>query len=150
LEKKLKSMKIIVGRAALSKDFPAPSLDGEETVVGVHSSGIMLEEGLNTSLSRNHCSNCRRKTHCYVEVNRKTREAIIHNTCTKKECECKCKTHFACKQCGSLHPYGQKCDRVEPKKLSNSKNDEEFDKIMNEYRKKQEEKNKPVIKKEAT
>lgn len=128
----------------MTKDFPVPSLDGEETVVGVHSSGIMLEEGLNTSLSRNYCSNCKRKTHCYVEVNRKTREAIIHNTCTKKECECKCKTHFACKQCGYLHPYGQKCDRGEPEKVPNSKNDKEFDKLMNEYRKTQEEKNKPI------
>jgi hypothetical protein len=128
----------------MSKDFPVPSLDGEETVVGVHSSGIMLEEGLNTSLSRNHCSNCRRKTHCYVEVNRKTREAIIHNTCTKKECECKCKTHFACKQCGSLHPYGQKCDRVEKKTGTSIKDDADFEKIMEKWRKSKEKTTSPI------
>ena len=119
----------------MSKDFPVPSLNGEEIVVGVHSSGILLEEGLNTSLSRNYCSNCRRKTHCYVEVDRKTREAIIHNTCTKKDCECKCKTHFACKQCGSLHPYGTKCNRVEIKTGTSIKNDADFQNIMEKWKK---------------
>ena len=131
-------MKIIVGRAVLSKDFPVPSFDGEERVVGVHSSGIMLEEGLNTSLSRNYCSNCKRKTHCYVKVDRKTKEATVHNTCTRKDCECKCKTHFACKQCGSLHPYGTKCDRVETKTGTNPKDDADFQNIMETWRKTQE------------
>lgn len=126
----------------MTKDFPdptkipIPSLDGDEVVVGVHASGIILEEGINTSLSRNYCTNCKRKTHCYVKVDRKTKEAIVHNTCTKKECECKCKTHYACKQCGHLHPYGHKCNRPEIEKKSNPKDDALFEELLAGWRKK--------------
>lgn len=132
----------------MTKDFPIPSLDGEETVVGIHASGIELEEGLNTSLSRNYCSNCNRKTHCFVIVDRKTKEAIFHNTCTKKECECRCRTHFACKKCGFLHPHGQKCDREQLSKKSNPKDDAEFEKIMENWRKTHQEKT-TIIKKDS-
>jgi len=126
----------------MTKDFPdptkipVPSLDGDEVVVGVHSSGIMLEEGLNTSLSRNYCSNCKKKIHCYVKVDKKTKEAIVHNTCKSTDCECKCKTHYACKQCGSLHPYGQKCNRIEVKSKSNTKSDTAFEKLLSDWRNK--------------
>jgi len=122
----------------LTKDFADPkiefpSLDGEEIVIGVHASGIELEEGLNTSNSRNYCSNCKKKIHCYVKVDRKTNEAIIHKTCKSPDCECKCKTHFACRQCGYLHPYGQKCNRIESQQ-SNSKTDTKFEKLMEKWR----------------
>jgi len=98
----------------MTKDFPDiqfPILSGEETLVGVHSSGIQLEEGANTSGGRYYCTNCRKKIHCYVKVDRETNEAKVHNTCKDKICECKCKTHYACKICGYLHPYGEKCNR---------------------------------------
>lgn len=107
----------------MSKDFPVPSLDGEETVVGVHASGITLHEGLNTSNSRNYCANCKRKIHCYVKIDRETKEAIIHKTCKNDDCECKCRTHYACKQCGYLHPYGMDCDRKEEERAFNPEAD---------------------------
>lgn len=124
----------------MSKDFPdpkkipVPSLDGEETVIGVHASGIQLEEGLNTSTSRNYCSNCRRNIHCYVKVDKQTREAKVHITCKNTECECKCKTHFACRRCGHLHPYGQKCDYVEPEPQYSEESNTEFEKILQGWR----------------
>lgn len=139
----------------MTKDFPDPTkisvpmLDGEEVIVGVHSSGIVLEEGLNTSLSRNYCSNCKRKTHCYVQVNRQTKEAIVHNTCTIKNCECKCKTHYACKRCGYLHPYGQKCNRIETERKINPKADAAFQKIMDSWREDQDSKKQNIQKKEV-
>lgn len=121
----------------MTKDFPKvefPSLDGEEVVVGVHASGIELVEGLNTSNSRNYCSNCKRKIHCYVKVDRETKEAIIHKTCKSDDCECKCRTHFACKQCGYLHPYGTKCDRLEIERKSNPKSEAVFDELMEKWK----------------
>jgi len=107
----------------------------DEIVVGVHESGIILHEGLNTSLCRNYCANCKRKTHCYVKVNRETKEAIIHKTCKSEDCECKCQTHYACKLCGYLHPYGQECTNFEPERAKNPQNDEEFNRIIEEWNK---------------
>ena len=113
-----------------------PDFDGrEETVVGVHSSGVELEEGVNTSTQRNLCSNCKRNVHCYVKVDRKTKEAVIHKTCKTEDCECKCKTHFSCRTCGYLHPYGEKCTRQEVERIPDPKADAEFDKFMDEWRK---------------
>lgn len=106
---------------------------GEEVVVGVHSSGIELQEGLNTSLNRNYCANCKRKTHCFVKVDKKTKEAIVHNTCKSADCECKCRTHYACKLCGYLHPYGQKCDRND-ELTPDPKYDEHVIGILNSWR----------------
>ena len=117
------------------KLFSSPDSDGgEEVIVGIHHSGIELQEGLNISLSRNYCANCRRKIHCYVKVNRETKEAIIHNTCKNTDCECKCKTHFACRMCGYLHPYGHTCTYVEPQKTINPKAEAAFQKIMDGWR----------------
>lgn len=124
----------------MTNDFP--EFDGkEETVVGIHHSGIQLEEGLNTSTQRNLCSNCRRNTHCYVKVDRETKEAVIHKTCKTTDCECKCKTHFSCKKCGYLHPYGEKCNRQEIEKIPDPKADAEFDKFMENWRKEYDENN---------
>jgi len=119
----------------LTKDFPDPivefpSLDEEETVIGVHSSGIFLEEGSNTSGGRYYCSNCKKKIHCYVKVDRETNEAKIHNTCKDKICECKCKTHYACKICGYLHPYGQKCNKPENIMPRDSQSAKELDELL--------------------
>jgi hypothetical protein len=121
--------------------FPDPKipLSGEETIVGVHHSGISLQEGLNTSISRYYCSSCKKKIHCYVKVDKDTKEAVVHNTCKSVDCECKCKTHYACKQCGSLHPYGEECNRPEsqmtPYDPKSDKLIEEINKIYNESRK---------------
>jgi len=137
----------------LSKDFPdpikipTPLLEGDEVIVGVHASGIVLEEGLNVSLSRNYCSNCKRKTHCHVEVDRDTNEAIIYNSCTHTKCECRCKTHFACKRCGYLHPYGHKCTHIETERKIDPKADAEFQKIMDGWKKDQTSKTKIIKKK---
>ncbi len=120
----------------MSKDFPdIPSFNGEETVIGYHSSGIQLEEGLNTSLSRNYCANCKRKIHCYVKVDRETGEATVHNTCKSSSCECKCKSHYACKQCGYLHAYGTKCNRVEFEHIPNSEAEKRFQELMEKWSK---------------
>lgn len=117
------------------KEISIPNLSNEETIVGVHSSGIELEEGLNLSLSRNYCSNCKKKIHCYVKIDKKTNEAIAHNTCKSQDCECKCRTHYACKQCGYLHPYGQRCNRKETKKIPDKKSEQEFEKLMEDWKK---------------
>ncbi len=122
----------------MSKDFP--NYDGrEETIVDVHRSKIELQEGLNISLSRYYCSSCKKKIHCYVKIDKETKEAVIHNTCRDSLCECKCKTHYACKSCGYLHPYGQSiCDKVIPEKKPNATDDAIFDNIMDEWREQQE------------
>lgn len=123
-----------------SKDLFNPSeySGKEEEVVGVHtglhSSGIELEEGINTSMSRNYCSNCKKKIHCFVKIDKETKEAIIHNTCRIKECECKCRTHYACRNCGYLHPYGEKCNRPESETPLNPQHEEEFEKLMDSWR----------------
>lgn len=118
-----------------SKDFSEYDKE-EETVVGVHSSGISLEEGVNMSLQRNYCSNCKRKTHCYVKVDRETNEAIVHNTCTNSSCECKCKTHYSCRVCGHLHPYGQKCNYPITEPSGNPENDKVWDLLLDSFKEK--------------
>lgn len=99
----------------------------DEIVVGIHHSGVELEEGLNTGKS-NFCGKCSKNIHCHVKVEGKEAEIIM--TCSDKACECKCRTHFACKRCGYLHPYGKKCDRDELVIKPNKKNDKLFDEIM--------------------
>lgn len=106
-----------------------PSVSNDETIIGLHHSGITLQEGANTSISRYYCSNCKRKIHCYVKVDKDTNEAIVHNTCKSPECECKCKTHYSCKQCGSLHPYGTECNRPD---TTLTPTDPETDKLIEE------------------
>ena len=125
----------------MNKDFPdlkIPTLDGDETIVGVHHSGIQLEEGVNTSGGRYYCTNCRKKIHCYVKVDKETKEARVHNTCKDKICECKCKTHYACRQCGYLHPYGEKCNKVEVEKIPDPEAEKEFQELMDKWKKQNE------------
>lgn len=127
----------------MTKDF-----DGEEEIVGVHTglhaSGIELQEGLNTSTSRNHCANCRRNVHCFVKVDKNTKEAIVHKTCKNDDCECKCRTHYSCRECGYLHPYGIKCNRVDVVTKRNPKDDVVFDELMSNW-KKENDKKKTII-----
>ncbi len=110
-------------------------MNDDEEVIGVHASGIELQEGLNTSYSRNYCSNCKRKIHCFVKVDKETKEAVIHKTCKTDDCACKCKTHYACKQCGLLHPYGGKCNKPDLLFKFNPKTDDLIEKINDDYRK---------------
>jgi hypothetical protein len=123
----------------MSKDFPVPQLQGEEVVIGTHSSGVKLVEGDNTNNKRYYCGNCNRKIHCYVKVDSKTKEATIHKTCKNDDCECKCRTHYACKGCGYLHPYGELCNRKEkPAVAYNPDTDkliEQLNKAYNERKK---------------
>ena len=120
----------------------------EETVIGVHESGIELQEGLNTSVSRNYCANCKRNTHCFVKVDKDTREAIIENNCTNESCRCNCRTKYACKSCGNLHPYGQTCNKIEFEHTNNPKADKEISDLNVQWRKLQAQKqqNMPQIK----
>ena len=48
----------------------------EETVIGVHHSGVELEEGMNTG-KRNYCANCKRNVHCHVKIDGKEAEIIV-------------------------------------------------------------------------
>ena len=123
-------------------------ITNDEVIVGVHESGIELQEGLNTSVSRNYCANCKRNTHCFVKIDKDTRKAIIENNCTNETCRCNCRTKYACKLCGNLHPYGQNCDRIEPEIIKNPQSDKEIDEINAAWRKLQAEKqsNIPQIK----
>ena len=50
----------------------------------------------------------------------------------------KCKTHFACKQCGYLHAYGTKCDRVDSEYTPNPESEKIFQEIIDGWRKSQE------------
>jgi len=102
-----------------------------EVVVGVHESGMELEEGHRTGRTF-YCSNCKNNIHCYVEV--KDKKAEIIKTCSNDACKCKCKTHFACKQCGYLHPYGVKCTNIEVETTTSKESDEVFEKLMDEWR----------------
>ena len=109
-------------------------VEEEETVIGVHHSGIEFQEGMNVSISRNYCANCRRQVHCFVKIDRETKEVAIHDTCKNKECECKCRVCYVCKECGNLHPYGKpRCTRISVKK-PNVTSDKIFDKIMDDWR----------------
>ena len=116
----------------------------EESVIGVHTglhaSGIELQEGINTSISRNYCANCKRNIHCFVKIDKETKEAIVHKTCRNDDCECKCKTHYACRECGYLHPYGQKCNRTEIETKIDPKSNEIFNKIISDWRELEDEK----------
>jgi len=124
----------------LSYEFPSSDEDNEkdEEIIGVHTglhaSGIELQEGLNTSTSRNYCPNCKRNIHCFVKIDKETKEAIVHKTCRNNDCECKCKTHYSCRECGYLHPYGQKCNRPEIETKIDPKSDEIFNKIISDWR----------------
>lgn len=109
-------------------------MDDGEVVVGVHASGVELQEGMNTSTNKNYCSTCRKNSHCYVKVNRETGEAIIHKNCKSDDCECRCRTHYACRECGYLHPYGFKCNRVETDKKFTQEEDKVFNELMEGWR----------------
>lgn len=124
--------------------FDPKDFDGkDEEIVGVHTglhaSGIELQEGRNTSTNRNYCANCKRNIHCFVKIDRETREAIIHKTCRNDDCECKCKTHYACRICDRLHPYGTKCNKPENQIQLDPKNEELIAHINEEFRKLHEE-----------
>jgi len=106
----------------------------DEEVVGRHESGIMLEEGMITG-GRSYCANCKRNVHCHVVVEKGKAEVIF--TCRNDDCECRCRTHFACKRCGYLHPYGVKCDRVEEERKYNVKADNDFREFMDTWRESQ-------------
>lgn len=107
---------------------------GEEVVVGKHESGILLEEGMITGL-RNYCSKCKRNIHCHVVVNKETKEADVIMTC-KPDCECKCQTHYACKRCGHLHPYGTECTHIDEEPVRDPKAEEVFEELMEKWTKK--------------
>ena len=132
--------------------YDPQNFDGKEeqvigTHTGLHVSGIELQEGLNTSTNSNYCANCRRNIHCYVKINKETHEAVIHKTCKSEDCECKCKTHYSCRQCGYLHPYGMNvCNRTEPKTKQDAKADAEFTKFMDDWRKEVDSKNHDIPK----
>jgi len=119
----------------MTNNFP----DDEETIIGVHHSGIQLYEGENVSNETYRCSNCKKKVHCYVKVDRETNEAKFHNTCKDKICECKCKTHYSCKHCGYLHPYNQNCNREELEPIRDPKLDANWEHLLTRFKKEDEE-----------
>ena len=114
-----------------------PGLSNEEVIVGRHTgSGVELVEGANNSRVRFLCSSCKKKIHCRVKIDKKTKEAVIINTCKDPQCECRCQTHYECKTCGHLHPYDQlECDRDEAARVKYSDaSNAEIEHIMNQFR----------------
>ena len=118
----------------------------EETVIGVHESGVQLVEGANTS-NRFYCGSCGKGIHCRVKIDPKTKKADFINTCTNTNCECRCKTHYSCKLCGYLHPYGMNiCDyKEEEPKIISDEDEKAFEAINQSYR--DDHKEDPVVKK---
>ena len=102
----------------------------DEVIIGVHSSGVELVEGLNTSISRNYCTKCNHDIHCRVIVDRETKEAIIEKNCSNDSCRCSCRTKYPCRICGNLHFYGKKCNRVEIESVRNPEYDKLFQEII--------------------
>lgn len=106
--------------------------ESDEILVGKHESGVLLEEGMNTGL-RNYCAKCKRNVHCHVKVEKDKAEIVM--TCSNDDCECRCRTHFACKRCGRLHPYGKQCTQVdEDDKPRDPKSEEEFQKLLESFK----------------
>ena len=115
-----------------------PGLSNEETVIGRHTgSGVELVEGANNSRVRFLCPSCKKKIHCRVKIDKKTKEATIIKTCKDAACECRCRTHYECKICGHLHPYDQlECDRDEAARVKYSAaSNAEIAEIMDQFRK---------------
>jgi len=108
--------------------------EDEEVIIGRHESGIILQEGVNTG-GRNYCANCKRKIHCRVKVDRDTHVAVIINNCKNDDCECKCKTHYACRICGYLHPYGMECNRIEVERKFDPVAEEVFRELLESFKK---------------
>lgn len=110
------------------------SFKGEE-VIGVHKGDTqILIEGINESHTRYYCSNCKRKIHCYIKLHPETNEPSIHYSCKTEDCQCKCRTHYSCKNCGHIHPHGQKCLSNETNPPINQEQEETFQKLMDSWR----------------
>ena len=105
----------------------------EEIVIGRHESGILLEEGMITG-GRNYCANCKRNVHCHVVVNDGKAEVIM--TCKNNDCECKCRTHYACKRCGHLHAYGTECTHSDEEIIHSAESDKIFEEWVEKWTKK--------------
>lgn len=114
----------------MSEDSPFE----EEVVIGVHESGMVLEEGLITG-GRSYCANCRRNVHCHVLVDDGKAEIVM--TCKNDSCECRCRTHFACKKCGHLHPYGSECTHKDDERMTTSESDKNFEELMEKWKESQ-------------
>lgn len=106
----------------------------DEVIVGLHESGLIFHEGLNISQSRSYCSHCKNKIHCFVKIDRETKEAEFNMSCTNNICRCNCRTHYACKQCGRLHPYAQKCNNIEIETKPSPESDIIFNKIISDWK----------------
>jgi len=115
-------------------DFPEPKKeDNGEITIGTHTGNQMLESGDMAFNGRNYCSNCGKRPpktpiHCYVNSQG---EAIVR--CKSNDCECLCRTHYSCKICTHLHPYGQRCNIFEIGSQPNSQSDAIFNKIISDW-----------------
>ena len=105
-------------------------VEPDEVVIGVHESGIVLEEGLITG-GRSYCANCRRNIHCRVVVEKGKAEIVM--TCKGSDCECRCRTHFACKGCGHLHPYGTECTHKDDDFTPSPESERIFDELFEKW-----------------
>jgi len=123
-----------------SDNFPEPKKDStsndddRETTVGTHTGTQTLESGDMAFSGRNYCSNCGKRPpktpiHCYVNSQG---ESIVR--CKSNDCECLCRTHYSCKICTRLHPYGSKCNLPKLEKTSNPSSDAIFNKIISDWR----------------
>ncbi|MCY4490003.1 MAG: hypothetical protein OXC46_00895 [Thaumarchaeota archaeon] len=121
-----------------------------DTIIGKAADHITLEGGSDPFGSRFRCGNCRggaagsRKLplHCKVIAG----EPKIN--CNNDKCNCPCRTHYACKSCGHLHPYEKKCNIVQVARPEPSKEMIEAIELVNTFAEEQREKAaKSIIKK---
>ena len=69
-----------------------------------------LQEGADPFGRRFRCSRCQGGATKKLPLHCKVVAGEIQINCSNDDCNCPCRTHYACRSCGHLHPYGKDCD----------------------------------------
>ena len=114
--------------------FTAKQIYDNEAVIGTYQSSKeklkIHEDSHNNALGKFYCSSCKRYIHC------QWRDGQLVDTCTNKNCQCKCKTHWLCRF-GHLHRNTDTCEcKPEIEKKYDDKNEAEFQELIEDARNK--------------